>query len=97
MTVYFLQCAYHVIRFLTRLKILAATPKPLSTTILSNNPYQHKPLRKLIDAAAFNIYGHWVQRSDDQDRGALFQCHPKSHQTTKVDRIRLLSGAENDI
>lgn len=61
---------------------------------LSSQPYKHKPLRKLIDEAAFNIYGHWVQRSDEQNRGALFQCHPKPHETSGGNRIRLLSGTD---
>ena len=97
-TCFLFQCVFHAIRFLTRLKTLSAAPKPLSVTTLKTQPYKNKPLRTLIDAAAFNIYGHWVQRSEEQNRGALFQCHPKPHETSaSISRIRLLSGAENDM
>lgn len=42
-------------------------------------PYKVKTFRKLIDGCAFRIYGHWVQRKRDdiQNRGALFENHPK--------------------
>ena len=34
-------------------------------------------VRKIIDAGAFRIYGHWVKRGENQDRAALFEITPK--------------------
>lgn len=83
-------------RFLMRLKILSRAPLPLSAKVLASQPYRHKPLRKLIDTAAFTVYGHWVQRTDGQNRGALFERASKPHPHTQsiavASRQRLLSG-----
>ena len=47
---------------------------PMDTHLatIKNEPYRFRPIRKIIDASAFKMYGHWVQRSDDQNRAALF-------------------------
>ena len=41
------------------------------------NPYQYKPIRKVIDSLAFGIYGHWVKKGEGQNRAALFENTPK--------------------
>ena len=51
----------------------------ITVQMAMHNPYKVKAFRKHIDACAFRIYGHWVQRKRDdiQNRGALFENHPK--------------------
>ncbi|XP_039272562.1 phosphorylase b kinase gamma catalytic chain, liver/testis isoform-like isoform X2 [Styela clava] len=49
------------------------------------DPYSIKPLRKLIDASSFAVYGHWVKKSADQNRAMLFENY------SRVDQRRLAS------
>jgi phosphorylase kinase gamma subunit len=65
------------IRFLVRLKRLKLTPQPLSLQTASLDPYRIKTFRKVIDGAAFKIYGHWVKKNDGQNRAAMFEHCPK--------------------
>jgi phosphorylase kinase gamma subunit len=44
---------------------------------LDVNPYKNKTYRRLIDTSAFNIYGHWVKKGEQQNRAALFETEPK--------------------
>ena len=37
----------------------------------------YRNVRKLIDGAAFHIYGHWVKKNDGQNRAAMFEHSPK--------------------
>ena len=91
------QSVYNAARFISRLTLLSRTAKPLSKDILCTKPYKHKPLRKLIDSATFNVYGHWVQSTDEQTRGALFEFFNKPHpHSTVSNRHRLLSGSQTD-
>ncbi|KAG8122828.1 hypothetical protein E2320_018242 [Naja naja] len=46
--------------------------------VLQRDPYGLKPVRKLIDACAFRIYGHWVKKGEAQNRAALFENTPKA-------------------
>ncbi|KAJ1184835.1 hypothetical protein NDU88_001632 [Pleurodeles waltl] len=52
--------------------------KPLTKEIVLRDPYALKPIRKLIDACAFRIYGHWVKKGQQQNRAALFENTPKA-------------------
>ncbi|XP_028937565.1 phosphorylase b kinase gamma catalytic chain, skeletal muscle/heart isoform [Ornithorhynchus anatinus] len=52
--------------------------KPVTRAIVIRDPYALKPLRKLIDACAFRIYGHWVKKGQQQNRAALFENTPKA-------------------
>uniref|UniRef100_A0A8D0G7S4 phosphorylase kinase n=1 Tax=Sphenodon punctatus TaxID=8508 RepID=A0A8D0G7S4_SPHPU len=52
--------------------------KPLSREVVTRDPYGSKPIRKLIDACAFRIYGHWVKKGEAQNRAALFENAPKA-------------------
>jgi len=61
--------------------------KPVSREIIIRDPYALRPLRRLIDAYAFRIYGHWVKKGQQQNRAALFENTPKAV---------LLSLAEED-
>uniref|UniRef100_A0A8C3T640 phosphorylase kinase n=1 Tax=Chelydra serpentina TaxID=8475 RepID=A0A8C3T640_CHESE len=47
--------------------------KPVTREVLMRDPYALKPIRKLIDACAFRIYGHWVKKGEAQNRAALFE------------------------
>ncbi|KAK6192048.1 hypothetical protein SNE40_003595 [Patella caerulea] len=60
-------------RFFYRLKFFYVNPLPISSDVLKTNPYSVKLCRKLIDGAAFGMYGHWVKRGDNQNRAALFE------------------------
>ncbi|XP_063061495.1 phosphorylase b kinase gamma catalytic chain, skeletal muscle/heart isoform-like [Engraulis encrasicolus] len=52
--------------------------KPVTKEVIQSDPYAIKPLRKLIDACAFKIYGHWVKKGQTQNRAALFENTPKT-------------------
>lgn len=62
--------------------------RPLTKEILMREPYSIKGVRKLIDACAFRIYGHWVKKGEQQNRAALFQNVPQA--------ILLTLAAEED-
>ncbi|XP_060549137.1 phosphorylase b kinase gamma catalytic chain, skeletal muscle/heart isoform isoform X2 [Pantherophis guttatus] len=51
--------------------------KPITQDVLQRDPYGLKPVRKMIDACAFRIYGHWVKKGQVQNRAALFENTPK--------------------
>lgn len=52
--------------------------KPVTKAVIQSDPYAVKPIRKLIDACAFRIYGHWVKKGQTQNRAALFENTPKT-------------------
>ncbi|XP_054651090.1 phosphorylase b kinase gamma catalytic chain, skeletal muscle/heart isoform-like isoform X4 [Dunckerocampus dactyliophorus] len=52
--------------------------KPVTKEVIKSDPYALKPVRKLIDACAFKIYGHWVKKGQTQNRAALFENTPKA-------------------
>lgn len=52
--------------------------KPVTKELVTQNPYALKPIRKLIDACAFRIYGHWVKKGEAQNRAALFENTAKA-------------------
>ncbi|KAK7882109.1 hypothetical protein WMY93_028283 [Mugilogobius chulae] len=52
--------------------------KPVTKEVIKSDPYAVKPIRKLIDACAFKIYGHWVKKGQTQNRAALFENAPKA-------------------
>ncbi|MEQ2206990.1 Phosphorylase b kinase gamma catalytic chain, skeletal muscle/heart isoform [Xenoophorus captivus] len=52
--------------------------KPVTKEVIKSDPYAVKPIRKLIDACAFKIYGHWVKKGQAQNRAALFENSPKA-------------------
>jgi len=65
------------VRFCIRLRRFKLTPQPLSLRTAHIDPYRLRVLRKLIDGAAFRVYGHWVKRNDGQNRAAMFEHQPK--------------------
>ena len=75
------QCSFYfnacIFRFCIRLRRLKLTPQPLSLRTAHIDPYRLRVLRKLIDGAAFRVYGHWVKRNDGQNRAAMFEHQPK--------------------
>ncbi|XP_061775149.1 phosphorylase b kinase gamma catalytic chain, skeletal muscle/heart isoform-like [Nerophis ophidion] len=52
--------------------------KPVTKEVMKSDPYALKPIRKLIDACAFKIYGHWVKKGQTQNRAALFENTSKA-------------------
>ncbi|KAM5179426.1 phosphorylase b kinase gamma catalytic chain, skeletal muscle/heart isoform 1-T4 [Mantella aurantiaca] len=52
--------------------------KPVTKEIVARDPYAIKPIRKMIDACAFRIYGHWVKKGEQQNRAALFENTAKA-------------------
>ncbi|XP_071987687.1 phosphorylase b kinase gamma catalytic chain, liver/testis isoform [Engystomops pustulosus] len=52
--------------------------RPVTRELLIRDPYGVKGIRRLIDACAFRIYGHWVKKGERQNRAALFQNQPKA-------------------
>jgi len=66
------------IKFVVRISRLKATPEPLSLKTASVSPYKMRMFRKVIDGAAFRVYGHWVKRGEGQNRAAMFELTPKT-------------------
>ncbi|XP_075421138.1 phosphorylase b kinase gamma catalytic chain, skeletal muscle/heart isoform isoform X2 [Tenrec ecaudatus] len=52
--------------------------KPVTRETVIRDPYALRPLRRLIDACAFRVYGHWVKKGQQQNRAALFENTPKA-------------------
>uniref|UniRef100_A0A8D0H306 phosphorylase kinase n=1 Tax=Sphenodon punctatus TaxID=8508 RepID=A0A8D0H306_SPHPU len=52
--------------------------RPVTRELLVRDPYALKAVRRLIDASAFRIYGHWVKKGEQQNRAALFENVPKA-------------------
>lgn len=48
-------------------------PRTVRCSVAAKDPYSVKLLRRLIDASAFGIYGHWVKKAADQNRIMLFE------------------------
>lgn len=65
------------VRAATRIKRLKYTPEPLSLEVAAVDPYRIKTVRKIIDACAFRVYGHWVKKVETQNRAALFENYPR--------------------
>ena len=63
---------------------------PMTYKSLLKEPYTFRNVRKVIDACAFTMYGHWVKRTDShaQDRDALFENSFKcGSDTSKVEEF----------
>jgi phosphorylase kinase gamma subunit len=60
-----------------RIRMLHLNPPPIMVHDVRKDPYSIKPFRKIIDAGAFRIYGHWVKKGENQNRAALFENGPK--------------------
>ncbi|KAL0973160.1 hypothetical protein UPYG_G00199760 [Umbra pygmaea] len=63
---------------MTRIYLNYRRAKPITKEVIKRDPYAIKPIRKLIDACAFRIYGHWVKKGQTQNRAALFENTPKA-------------------
>ncbi|KAG5671651.1 hypothetical protein PVAND_001842 [Polypedilum vanderplanki] len=71
------QFAILCVRAMIRIQRLRYTPEPLDIEEALRDPYRVKVLRKVIDACAFRVYGHWVKKGEGQNRAALFENQPK--------------------
>ena len=69
--------ALHAVQFIVRIKRLKATPEPLCLKTAALSPYKMRTFRKVLDGAAFKVYGHWVKRGEGQNRAAMFELIPK--------------------
>lgn len=77
---------------ISRLKTFKKEQSNVGTLELFENPYRFKMYRKLIDTAAFNIYGHWVKKGEHQNRAALFEIQPKCDlKSIHVSRIEIVN------
>nr|CAD7429451.1 unnamed protein product [Timema monikensis] len=72
------QFAILCVRAMVRIRRLHFTPDTLSISVAQVDPYRVKVLRKVIDACAFRVYGHWVKKGEGQNRAALFENMPKT-------------------
>lgn len=85
------KCYINVVLAINRLKTLRRQQTHIEPLDLIANPYRFKIYRKLIDTAAFNIYGHWV-KGEQQNRTALFEVQPKCDLKSLLDsRIEVLN------
>ena len=48
---------------------------PQTYSSVLKEPYNFKDVRKIVDSCSFNLYGHWVKKTTDnnQSRTALFE------------------------
>ena len=63
-----------------RLKICQdqITAKPFQIYPIPDLKYcDGQPFRKVLDSAAFKVYGHWVKKIPCQNRAAMFELAPK--------------------
>jgi len=72
------QFAILCVRAMIRIQRLRYTPEPLDFEEAMRDPYRVKVLRKVIDACAFRVYGHWVKKGEGQNRAALFENQAKT-------------------
>ena len=78
------------LRFLARLQRIKVTAESVCLALASEEPYSQKAVRRVVDGAAFRIYGHWVKRGgSEQNRAAMFQTRPK----TDVLRLKMEEAA----
>ncbi|XP_043216019.1 phosphorylase b kinase gamma catalytic chain, skeletal muscle/heart isoform-like isoform X3 [Amphibalanus amphitrite] len=70
--------AINSVRAAVRIQRLKYTPEALSVSVAIMDPYRIKALRKVIDACAFRVYGHWVKKAEGQNRAMLFENLPKT-------------------
>nr|CAB3264838.1 phosphorylase b kinase gamma catalytic chain, skeletal muscle/heart isoform [Phallusia mammillata] len=75
--------AVHTVMSANRISSLASRHRMLKFSSACHDPYSIKSLRRVIDASAFRIYGHWVKKSADQNRAALFE------NTSRAEQLRL--------
>ena len=71
------QAAALVVIGARRIRNLHLHPPAISHDDVRRDPYGVKTFRKIIDAGAFRIYGHWVKKGENQNRAALFENGPK--------------------
>ncbi|KAL3311577.1 Phosphorylase b kinase gamma catalytic chain, liver/testis isoform [Cichlidogyrus casuarinus] len=71
------------IRFLYKLREQAMS---FSLQQLTNDPYSHKKLRKIIDSLSFDVYSQWVKKAEDQNRAALFENSLRFDLINNVDK-----------
>lgn len=72
------QFAILCVRAMIRIQRLRFTPEALDFEEAMRDPYRVKVLRKVIDACAFRVYGHWVKKGEGQNRAALFENQAKT-------------------
>ncbi|XP_037091957.1 phosphorylase b kinase gamma catalytic chain, skeletal muscle/heart isoform-like isoform X3 [Pollicipes pollicipes] len=70
--------AINCVRAAVRIQRLKFTPEALSVSVAVLDPYRLKSLRKIIDACAFRVYGHWVKKAEGQNRAMLFENIPRT-------------------
>lgn len=72
------------------------SPKTISLHSIGPVPYDNRYVRSLIDACAFQVYGHWVKRGEEQNRAALFETVPKKYSpeltTSLTEKLGFLNG-----
>ena len=83
--------ALTAIQFVVRIKKLKLTPEPLCLKTAATSPYKMRMFRKILDGAAFKVYGHWVKRGEGQNRAAMFELVPKIE---TVNKEQLKSGMD---
>ena len=65
------------VQFVIRLRKLKESPEKPSLKVAASSPYKMRPFRKVLDSAAFKVYGHWVKKIPCQNRAAMFELAPK--------------------
>lgn len=72
-----------VVHFMVRLKKLKESPEKPSLRLAARSPYKMRIFRKVLDSAAFKVYGHWVKKIPCQNRAAMFELAPKKIEDKK--------------
>ena len=71
------------VQFLVRLRTLKESPEKPSLRLAARSPYKMRIFRKVLDSAAFKVYGHWVKKIPCQNRAAMFELAPKKIEDKK--------------
>ena len=89
--------ALNAIQFIVRIRRLKDTPEPLCLKTAIANPYKQRMVRKVLDAAAFNVYSHSIKRAEGQNRAAMFEHCPKHGLSgDKYDHLRYYQNLRNE-
>ncbi|XP_078490822.1 phosphorylase b kinase gamma catalytic chain, skeletal muscle/heart isoform [Ciona intestinalis] len=69
--------------------------RPLKRAVAARDPYSVKCLRRIIDASAFRIYGHWVKKAANQNRATLFENSSRADQR-RLQELEEFASAVNE-
>uniref|UniRef100_H2YBY7 phosphorylase kinase n=1 Tax=Ciona savignyi TaxID=51511 RepID=H2YBY7_CIOSA len=70
--------------------------RPLKLAVAARDPYSVKALRRIIDASAFRVYGHWIKKAANQNRATLFENSSRADQRKLEELEEFAAGMHDD-